>query len=57
MPEVIKEVIHVNGIDIRIYTQDFQNEYIPITDIAHYKSDEPQNVIQNWMKSRDTLEF
>ena len=57
MPKVIKEVIHANGIDIGIYTEDFQNEYISITDIARYKSDEPKNVIQNWMRGRDTLEF
>lgn len=57
MPKVVKEVIHANGIDIGIYTEDFQNEYISITDIARYKSDEPKSVIQNWMRGRDTLEF
>ena len=57
MPKVIKEVIHANGIDIGIYTEDFQNEYISITDIARYKSDEPKSVIQHWMRGRDTLEF
>ena len=57
MPKVIKEVIHANGIDIGIFAEDFQNEYISITDIARYKSDEPKSVIQNWMRSRDTLEF
>ena len=57
MSKVIKEVIHANGIDIGIYTEDFQNEYISITDIARYKSDEPKSVIQNWMRGRDTLEF
>ena len=31
MPKVIKEVIHANGINIGIYTEDFQNEYISIT--------------------------
>ena len=34
MSKVIKDVIHANGIDIEIYTTDFQNEYISITDIA-----------------------
>lgn len=57
MPKVIKEVIHANGIDIGIYTEDFQNEYISITDIARYKSDEPKDVIKNWMRGKDTLEF
>ena len=57
MPKVIKEVIHANGIDIGIYTEDFQNEYISITDIARYKSDDPTAVIQNWMRNRDVIEF
>lgn len=34
MGKVIKETIHANGIDIRIYTEDFENEYISLTDIA-----------------------
>jgi len=36
----IKETIHAKGFDIAIYTQDFQNEGISLTDIARYKSDE-----------------
>ena len=57
MSKMVKEVIHANGIDIGIYTEDFQNEYISITDIARYKSDEPKDVIKNWMRGKDTLEF
>ena len=57
MPKVIKEIIHANGIDIGIYTEDLQNEYISITDIARYKSDDPTAVIQNWMRNRDVIEF
>jgi hypothetical protein len=26
-------------------------------DIARYKSDEPNDVIKNWMRGRDTIEF
>lgn len=37
MGKVIKETIHANGIDIGIYTQDFENEFISLTDIAHIK--------------------
>ena len=29
-----KEVIHAEGIDIGIYTSDFENEFISLTDIA-----------------------
>ena len=58
MSKMVKEVIHANGIDIRIYTTDFQNEYISLTDIAKYKnSEDPRFVIQNWMRNRDTIEF
>ena len=57
MNKIIKDTIHANGIDIGIYTSDFENEYISITDIARYKSDEPKDVIKNWMRSKDTLEF
>ena len=57
MSKIVKEVIHANGIDIGIYTEDFQNEYISITDIARYKSDDPTAVIQNWMRGRDVIDF
>ena len=57
MAKIIKDTIHANGIDIGIYTTDFENEFISLTDIARYKSDEPKDVIKNWMRSKDTLEF
>jgi len=57
MAKVLKETIHANGFDIGIYTEDFQNEYISLTDIARYKSDEPKDVIKNWMRRKDTIEF
>ncbi len=57
MAKIVKEMIHANGIDIGIYTSDFENEYISLTDIARYKSDEPKAVIQNWMRKKDTIEF
>ncbi|MBO5386878.1 MAG: KilA-N domain-containing protein [Lachnospiraceae bacterium] len=57
MGKMVKEVIHAKDIDISIYTTDFENEYISLTDIARYKSDEPKDVIQNWMRRKDTIEF
>jgi len=51
------DTIHAKGIDITIYTEDFQNEFLSLTDIARYKSDEPNDVIRNWMRNRDTIEF
>jgi len=47
MGKIVKDTIHANGIDIGIYTQDFENEFISLTDIARYKSDDPTVVIQN----------
>ena len=57
MAKIVKETLHANGIDIGIYTQDFENEFISLTDIARYKSDDPAAVIQNWMRNRDVIEF
>lgn len=57
MEKIIKDTIRAKGFDIGIYTEDFKNEYISLTDIAKYKSDDPTAVIQNWMRNRDTVEF
>lgn len=53
----VKETIHAKGVKINIYTTDFENEFISLTDIARYKSDEPNDVIRNWIRNRDTMEF
>ncbi len=53
----VKDTIHAKGVDITIYTEDFQNEFLSLTDIARYKSFEPNDVIKNWMRNRDTIEF
>ena len=52
-----KDVIHAKGFDIGIYTTDYENEFISLTDIAKYKSNAPNDVIKNWMRGRETLEF
>ena len=58
MKKPVKEVIHAKGIDIGIYTTDFENEFISLTDIAKYRNDDdPRFVIQNWMRNRNTIEF
>ena len=38
-------------------SEDFKNDYISLTDIARYKSDEPFIVINNWLRSKDIIEF
>lgn len=35
----------------------FENEFISLTDIAQYKSDDPTAGIQNWLRNRDVIEF
>ena len=58
MSKIKKDTLHVQGIDVGIYTEDYRNEYISLTDIARYRnSDDPRFAIQNWMRNRNTLEF
>ena len=56
--KTVTETIHAQGIEIGIYTTDFENEFISLTDIAKYRNeDDPRFVIQNWMRNRNTIEF
>lgn len=58
MPKTIKkDTIHAVGIDIGIYTTDFKNEFISLTDIARYRSIDPRITIHNWLRGRDVVEF
>ena len=58
MSKIKKDNISAKGISIQVYTEDFKNDYISLTDIARYRnSDDPRFVIQNWMRNRNTLEF
>lgn len=53
----IKSVIHAKDTDIAVISAIGQDDYISLTDIARYRSDEPTAVISNWMRSKDTIEF
>lgn len=53
----VSEKINAKGFEISIYTEDFKNEFISLTDIAKYKSDEPNDVIRNWLRNKDAIEF
>lgn len=57
MEKTIKETIHAQGIEIGIYTTDFENEFISLTDIARYRSSDPRITIHSWLRSRDIVEF
>ena len=53
-----KENIKVNGFEISLYTRDFKNDYISLTDIAKFKNKEnPAEIIKNWLRNRNTVEF
>jgi hypothetical protein len=34
-----------------------EEDFISLTDIAKFKSDEPNAVIGNWMRNRNTIEY
>ena len=58
MSKAKKEIIEAKGFAIQIYTEDFKNDYISLTDIARYKNvHEPKDVVKNWLRVRDTIEF
>ena len=58
MSKVKKDTIEAKGFAIQIYTEDFKNDYISLTDIARYKNvQEPKDVVKNWLRVRDTIEF
>ena len=58
MSKVKKDTIETKGFAIQIYTEDFRNDYISLTDIARYKNmHEPKDVVKNWLRVRDTIEF
>lgn len=58
MSKIKKENIKVKGMEIKVYTKDYTNDYISLTDIARYKNPyEPKDVVKNWLRLRDTIEF
>lgn len=58
MVKIIKDTIHANGIGISVYSEDLQNDYISLTDIAKKREGEyPGYVIQNWLRNKNTIAF
>ena len=50
--KVKKDTIEVKGVAIQIYTEDFKNDYVSLTDIAKYMNrEEPNVVVANWMRN------
>ncbi|MDE5576124.1 MAG: KilA-N domain-containing protein [Oscillospiraceae bacterium] len=53
----IKSVIHAKDTDIAVISAIGKEDYISLTDIAKYRSDEPNDVVKNWLRSKSTIEF
>jgi len=52
-----KTTIEVQGVSIAVLNRN-QQDYLSLTDIARYRnSQEPFAIINNWMRSRSTIEF
>jgi len=49
--------IKAKGMEITVISKGTDNDFISLTDMAKYKSDSPDDVIKNWMRNRETLEF
>ncbi len=53
-----KKTIHVEGNDISFFTSKELEDYISLTDIAKkVNPDLPADVISNWIRNKDTIEF
>ncbi|MSB17312.1 KilA-N domain-containing protein [Finegoldia magna] len=58
MSKMKKEQISAKGFSIQVYTEDFKNDYISLTDIGKYKNtEEPNVVVANWMRNYNTIEY
>jgi len=58
MSKEIKSTIHAKDTDITIISKPTQDDYISLTDIAKYRNSEfPADVIKNWLRIRNTIEF
>lgn len=52
----MREVIQVDGLTVSVRAGG-DADYISLTDLARQKSDDPSDVIRNWMRNRNTIEF
>ncbi len=57
MSKQLKDKITVKNTEISVISINGVDDYISLTDIARYKSDDPTATIQNWMRNKDVIEF
>lgn len=55
--KVLKAKITAKGMQISVVSDGSYDDYISLTDIAKYKSEDPAATIQNWLRGRDVIEF
>ncbi len=56
--KVFKGKINAKGTEITIISTGTDDDYISLTDIARYKnSEDPNGVVANWLRNRNTIEF
>ena len=53
----MKAKIKAKEYEIEVWSDGKADDYISLTDIAKYKSDDSSATIQNWMRTRDVIEF
>ena len=53
-----KEILYIQGTEVALFSKPDGKDYICLTDIAKYRNKyEPFSIINNWMRSRSTIEF
>ena len=52
-----KAIENAQGIEVTFCKGDAYADYVSLTDIARYKSPTPKDVIKNWMRTHDVIEY
>jgi len=52
----MKQIINIKNTEVSLYSKS-NEDYISLTDIAKYKWDRSEQIIQNWLRNRNTIEF
>lgn len=50
MPNMKKDTIEAKGLSIQVYTEDFKNDYISLTDIAKEWREEKSKIKSKYIK-------
>lgn len=53
----MSSTLTVQGIEVSFFSGGGRRDYVSLTDIARYKSATPKDVIKNWMRGREVIEY